>query len=158
MRLAAATLAMLLTGCAATQMQAPNLSVMSVEMQQSEMFEQRFKVHLRVQNPNDRDLPVRGISAQLDLNGEKFANGVSAASFTVPAFGEAEFDMMMSANLAGAILRMASSMKGGKTPESFDYRIRGKVNLQSGVMRTIPFDRSGSFNLGDLRPSAPATP
>lgn len=156
MRLAAATLLILLTGCAATQMQAPNLSVMSVEMQQSEMFEQRFKVHLRVQNPNDRDLPVRGITAQLDLNGEKFANGVSAASFTVPAFGEAEFDMMMSANLAGAILRMASSMKGGKTPESFDYRIRGKVNLQSGVMRTIPFDKSGTFDLGSMRP--PGTP
>jgi LEA14-like dessication related protein len=126
----------------------PNLSVVNVEMQQGSLFEQRFKVRLRVQNPNDRELPVKGITAAMTVNGEKFANGVSGSAFTVPAFGEAEFDMLMSANVASTVLRLASSAQGGKAPESLDYAITGKVSLSSGVVRSIPFEDKGTFKLG----------
>lgn len=145
-----AVLAIVLSACAATRFETPHLQVVGIEMVQSELFEQRFKVRLRVQNPNDRALPVQGISAKMQLQGEDFAQGVAGESFTVPAFGEAEFDMMLSANMAGAILRLATAMRDKKNTDKLDYRVSGKLSLSSGMFRSIPFEESGSFDLGQL--------
>jgi len=148
--LTGAALLVLLSACAATRFETPHLQVVGIEMVQSELFEQRFKVRLRVQNPNDRALPVQGISAKMQLQGEDFAQGVAGESFTVPAFGEAEFDMMLSANMAGAILRLATAMRDKKNTDKLDYRVSGKLSLSSGMFRSIPFEESGSFGLGQL--------
>ncbi|MGE0580511.1 MAG: LEA type 2 family protein [Steroidobacteraceae bacterium] len=147
----AAALLLVVSACAATRFETPKLQVVGIEMQRSELFDQRFKVRLRVQNPNDRALPVKGISATMDLNGEEFAHGVAGEAFTVPAFGEAEFDMLLSANMAGAILRLVSGMRDGKAREALEYRVRGKLSLSSGLLRSIPFEETGSFRLGDLK-------
>ena len=152
--LCAAAFALMAGGCAATRFETPTLQVVNIEMQRSELFDQRFKVRLRVQNPNDRALPVKGISATMDLNGEEFAHGVAGEAFTVPAFGEAEFDMLLSANMAGAILKLFSGMRGDKARDSLDYRVRGKLSLYAGFMRTIPFEEKGTFRLGDLKGAA----
>jgi LEA14-like dessication related protein len=149
-----AVLAIVLSACAATRFETPHLQVVGIEMVQSELFEQRFKVRLRVQNPNDRALPVQGISAKMQLQGEDFAQGVAGESFTVPAFGEAEFDMMLSANMAGAILRLATAMRDKKNADKLDYRVSGKLSLSSGMFRSIPFEESGSFDLGQLAKGA----
>ncbi|HNR21799.1 MAG TPA: LEA type 2 family protein [Steroidobacteraceae bacterium] len=148
--LIATALAVLLSSCAATRLETPHLQLVNIEMMESELFEQRFKVRMRVQNPNDRALPVQGISAKMQLQGEDFAQGVAGEAFTVPAFGEAEFDMVLRANVAGAILRLLSSMKDKKSPDKLDYRVVGKLSLSSGFLRSVPFEESGSFNLGEL--------
>jgi LEA14-like dessication related protein len=152
--LIAAALAVLLSACAATRFETPHLQVVGIEMVQSELFEQRFKVRLRVQNPNDRALPVQGITAKMQLQGEDFAQGVAGESFTVPAFGEAEFDMLLSANMAGTILRLATAMRDKKSADKLDYRVTGKLSLSSGFLRSIPFEESGSFDLGQLTKGA----
>lgn len=149
--LAIATLAILLGACAATRFESPQLQVVGIELQKSELFDQRFKVRLRVQNPNDRALPVKGISASMDLDGEEFAHGVAAEAFTVPAFGEAEFDMLLSANMAGAIFRLISGMRDGSASDSLEYRVHGKLSLSSGFLRSIPFEEKGAIRLGDLK-------
>src|SRR5690606_39111084 len=99
-----------LAGCAmlAPQLETPKLSIVNVELTKADMWEQRMKVRLRVQNPNDRELPVKGLTARLEVDGEELASGVSAASFTVPAFGEAEFDMAMTAHVAAALVKLLS--------------------------------------------------
>lgn len=137
-----------LVACSAVlpKLESPDLSVVNVQLTKSDLFEQRLKVRMRVQNPNDRELPVKGITCEMQVNGEDFARGVAADSFIVPALGEAEFDMTLTANMAGALLRMLSS-SGGKTPESFDYRLTGKVALSSGLLRSVPFNETGTFKL-----------
>ncbi|MBV6417345.1 MAG: hypothetical protein CMLOHMNK_02007 [Steroidobacteraceae bacterium] len=147
----AAFAALLLVGCAATRFETPEIRIVGIELQQSDLFQQRFKVHLRVQNPNDRALPVKGITANMELNGEEFAQGIAGDSFTVPAMGEAEFDMLLTANMAGAILRLVTDMQRGKAADSLEYRMHGKLSLASGFLRSIPFDEKGSLELGDLR-------
>jgi LEA14-like dessication related protein len=139
---------LLLTGCAALvpQLETPKLSVVNVEVTKTELWEQRMKVRLRVQNPNDRSLPVQGLSARLEVAGEEFATGVSAASFEVPALGEAEFDMDMTAHMAGALIKLLGR-KGDAVGDAIDYRVTGKLSLSSGLLRSIPFEESGSFNL-----------
>jgi LEA14-like dessication related protein len=148
MRWTVALLAALLSACASqAKLEAPNLSVVNMEMLESSLFTQRLKVRVRVQNPNDIALPVKGVSAKLEIGGEKFASGVSANSFVVPAFGEQEFDLMVDASMARTVLGMMGKGGGDKAMESLDYRISGKVSLSSGLVRSIPFDETGSFNL-----------
>src|SRR5688572_19406057 len=97
---------LLLAGCSmlGPKLEAPNLDVVGVEMMESDLFSQRLKVKMRVQNPNDRILPVRGITCDLEVAGQKFARGVSSAEFVVPALGETDFDMILTANMAGALV------------------------------------------------------
>ncbi len=148
MRSIAVLLAALLGACAAqSKLEAPNLSVIGMEMLESSLFTQRLKVRVHVQNPNDRELAVKGVSARLEIAGEEFASGVSASSFVVPAFGEAEFDLLVDASMARTLLGIAGKGKDGKRVESLDYRLTGKVSLSSGFVRSIPFDESGSFSL-----------
>jgi LEA14-like dessication related protein len=148
MRWTVALIAALLCACAAqTKLEAPNLSIINMEMLESSLFTQRLKVRVRVQNPNDIALPVKGVSAKLEIAGEKFASGVSADSFTVPAFGEQEFDLLVDASMARTLLGVMGKSKDAKALETLDYRISGKVSLSSGLVRSIPFDETGTFNL-----------
>ena len=154
MRWIVALMAALLAACVSQpKFEAPNLSIVNIEMLEgSSLFTQRMKVHVRVQNPNDRELPVKGVSAALELQGEKFATGVSAESFTVPAFGEAEFDLMVDASVARTVIGMLGKGKADQAMQSLDYRLTGKVSLSSGFVRSIPFDEKGSLKLSEPVP------
>lgn len=123
----------------------PQLSIVSVQLERSDLFAQHLKVRMRVDNPNDLALPVEGLSYTLDVAGQEAAQGVSTASFTVPALGEAEFDMDVTANLAGTLLRLLS--RGDSLSSAIDYHIAGKVRLSHGLLRSVPFDKRGTFTL-----------
>jgi LEA14-like dessication related protein len=135
--------ASLTAGCAALlpKLQTPHLSVIGVEVVSTTMFEQRFNVKMRVQNPNDRALPIRGLTYTMQLAGQDFGRGMTAKSFTVPALGEAEFDMIVTTNLATNLLKILPALD--KNPQSLEYRLEGKVNTDLGFIRTIPFTETG---------------
>jgi LEA14-like dessication related protein len=127
------------------KLETPRLSVVNVEMQKSDLWEQRMKVRMRVANPNDRPIPVKGLTVALEVQGQELAHGVSGAAFNVPALGEAEFDMNMTANMAGALLKLLGS--GNELKDEVDYRVKGKLSLAEGMMRSIPFEDRGTFRL-----------
>lgn len=135
-------------GCASLfpRLETPRLSLVSVEMAEATLFEQRLVVRLRVQNPNDIALPVRGLTVDFELAGQDFAQGVSARAFEVPAFGEAEFDMMITANAATALLKLATRGDALKR-EALDYRIRGTLSTRLGMLRSVPFEEAGKIPL-----------
>jgi LEA14-like dessication related protein len=138
--------ALLVSGCAfAPRLMPPTLAVLDVQLQGSDLWEQHLKVRMRVQNPNDRILPIKGLAYTLEVEGQQFASGESAASFVVPARGEAEFDMNVTTNLAGTLLKFLA--RGPDARQSVAYRLSGKVSLSAGLMRSIPFDERGVFRL-----------
>jgi LEA14-like dessication related protein len=140
---ALATLA--LGGCASTlKLEAPKLAVISMKMQSADIFSQRILVRMRVMNPNARELPIKGITYRIEVNDAELANGVSDTPFIVPAMGEAEFDVNLTANLASALSQLLS--KRGSS-DTLDYRLVGNVALSSGFLRRIPFDERGSVKL-----------
>jgi len=147
----ALVLGIMVAGCASlgANLEAPRLSLVGIQLQDASFFEQRLLVRLRVQNPNDLVLPVRGLDVSFELDGEDFAQGVSARSFEVPAMGEAEFDMLVTANAATALLRILDKGKGGRI-ETLDYRIRGKLSTSLGLLRSVPFDERGTISLDSL--------
>ena len=138
----------MLAGCSlfVPKFETPQLSVVNVEMQKADLWEQRMKVRLRVLNPNDRPIPVKGLTCALEVDGQELAHGVSGASFNVPALGEAEFDMNMTANMAGTILKLLGK-RGDTLGDEIDYRVTGKLSLSEGLLRSIPFEDRGKFKL-----------
>jgi LEA14-like dessication related protein len=136
---------LLLSGCAsALKWEAPKLSVASMKLQSADIFSQRLVVHMRVVNPNDRELPIKGITYRIEVNDAELAEGLTDTPFVVPAMGEAEFDVQVKANLATALSQFMSRRGSSDT---LDYRLIGSVALSSGFLRRIPFDERGSVKL-----------
>lgn len=139
--------ALLEAGCALTpKLEAPTLSIVTVQLTSGTLWEQRLKVRMRVHNPNDRALPVRSLDYALEVEGQPFASGASDSSFTVPPLGETEFDMSLTTNMAGTLVKLL-----GRGPDalgqSVAYRLTGKVTLAQGLLRSIHFEQSGTFRL-----------
>ena len=141
-RILIACIALGLSACSlfVPKLEKPTLSVVRVQMLKSDLWHQELKVRMRVQNPNDRVLPVKGLSYELDVDGQEFAHGMSGDSFVVPALGEAEFDMSVSANMASMLIKLLN-----KGDNQVDYRISGKIALSAGLLRSISFNDHGTF-------------
>lgn len=148
-RLARATAVVVLlaiAGCASiSSLEPPEVRVTSLQMLDPEQgsFEQRFAVGLRLLNPNDRSLAVNGLNFELDVNDRRLASGVTDRAFELPRLGEAETSVIVTTSLfdvLGQALEMA-----GRQDASMSYRLRGRLHLGSGFVRTIPFDHKGSL-------------
>ncbi len=141
-RMLVSSVALGLSACSlfVPKLEKPTLSVVSVQMVKGDLWHQNLKLRMRVQNPNDRTLPVKGLSYQLDVDGQEFAHGESGDSFIVPARGEAEFDLSVSANVASMLIKVLG--QGGK---QVDYRITGKIALSAGLLRSFSFNEHGTF-------------
>ncbi len=114
-------------------------------MRGGNLLQQTFAVKLNIQNPNSRALPVRGLHAELTVGGERIASGVSDRAIIVPAFGESEFDMTITANLALALLELTD--KANQHGDSIDYELIGAASIDLPFLRDLPFRQSGTFKL-----------
>jgi LEA14-like dessication related protein len=138
---------LLLACCAACspKFERPNLTVVGIERQGGNFLQQTFLVKFQVQNPNDRALPVTGLHAELNVGGQRIASGVSNKAFVVPAMGQSEFDMTITANVAMALLQLAN-----RHTDSVDYEVTGSANLDLPFLHDLPFRQNGSFPLNSL--------
>lgn len=139
-----------LAGCAGlgAKVETPEIAFVSLKAREASLFEQKLEVRLRVQNPNGFELPVKGLDVDVELAGEHFAHGVSAREFKVPARGEAEFDMIVTANAATALFKILSS--DSKAREAVPYRLKGKLSTRLGLLHSVPFDESGTLPIGSI--------
>ena len=133
---------LLCTVACAAKFERPNLTVVGIDMKSGNLLQQTFLVKFQIQNPNDRDLPVSGLHAELNVGGEQIASGVSNRAFVVPAHGQSEFDMTITANMALAMLKLAN-----QHADSIDYEVTGAASLDLPFMHSLPFHQNGSFPL-----------
>jgi hypothetical protein len=63
----------------------------------------------------------------------------------LPALGEAEFDMLVTTNFVSSFGRLLSRVQGGRL-EDIDYEITGKVMVDKGMVRKIPFNHRGTVD------------
>jgi LEA14-like dessication related protein len=128
----------------APKLQSPHLSIVNVELLSSTLWEQRLRVHINVENPNDRALPVSTLTYSIEVAGQELAHGAANESFTVPARGDMEFATDVAANMAAALVTILGR---GRANDPINYRIVGEVRLADGFVRSIPFEHQGSFKL-----------
>jgi len=137
-------------GCSALapRIETPRLSIVSIAMTSADLFNQQFLVRLNVENPNDRQLPVKAIDYKLFLEGDSFAEGSTHNAFVVPALGATEFDMTVRTNFVSSAGRLLSRLNGR---DQVNYVLEGSVRTDLGLIQKIPFQRSGTVNLQSLR-------
>jgi len=81
----AAVAALAACSALAPKFEKPEVSVAGVELAGGNLLQQNFRVKLNVRNPNNRDLPVTRLRADLNVAGEHVASGENDHAFVVPA-------------------------------------------------------------------------
>jgi len=140
--------AFILSSCATMQspLEAPHVSLTDLRVLDATLFEQRFALKIRVQNPNAVALPVNGMNFRLDINDVELGRGVSDQSVTVPAYGEAVFEINLVSNFA-RIVNQIRALESGKG-QSLRYRLAGGISVADRLGK-LPFDYQGE--IGQLR-------
>jgi len=141
----AGLLAVALAGCASLPGRDPlNVQVAGIEPLEGQGLEMRMAVKLRVQNPNDSAVDYDGAALELELNGKRFATGVSNERGSVPRFGETVLTVPVSVSALSAI-RQALGLANGSSLDNIPYVVRGK--LSGGMFGTTRFSDTGSLSL-----------
>jgi LEA14-like dessication related protein len=140
-----ATLGLALGGCASLlpKLAPPTLVITGVTIGGGNLQQQQIRLTFHATNPNDRAIPIRSIECHLELAGSPFAQGATDAPFTLPALGETDFNLNVTANMDSVLTALA----GGFGRHAVDYRVYGQVHLQGGLVHTIPFDQKGRVKL-----------
>ena len=132
-------------GCASLQPRKPvEVIMVGVEPLQGEGLELRMLVKLRIQNPNDLPLDFNGVSVEMDVQGKRFATGVSDAGGSVPRFGETIVDVPVSIS----VFRIAHQVIGVMTNEyrgKLAYEMTG--TLAGPTFNSVQFKSKGEFTL-----------
>ncbi|HEX5126096.1 MAG TPA: LEA type 2 family protein [Rhodocyclaceae bacterium] len=128
-------------------LRAPEVSVADVKFSDGNISEQRFKLTLRVTNPNERDIVIDGLTFDVLVDEKSFAHGISNTPTVLPKLGEAEMDVEGTAQSFDIIRKLLElKASGGRLP----YRIRGEVMTRD--YGRIPFDHKSEAALpGALR-------
>ena len=137
------------TAACSPKFERPNLTVVGIEMRSGNFVQQNFRVKFNIENPNDRALPVRGLHASLSVEGEHIAEGQNDRAFVVPAKGETDFDVLITANMALALLKLANKMD--QHADSIDYDVSGAASIDLPFLHDLPFHQTGSFSLKGIQ-------
>lgn len=140
-----------LAACASLsqRLEPPRVSLAGLELEEVGLFEQRYRLRLRVQNPNDVELPIAGMVFSLYLNEAEFANGLSDRQTTVPAFGEALIEARVTSSLGGVIEQL-QRLSRAEEAQRFSYRLAGHARLSHRSAR-YPFEYRGEIDLTEHR-------
>jgi LEA14-like dessication related protein len=136
----------LLGGCAALSglNEPPRVSLVSIVPANIQLFEQRFLVTLKVQNPNAEDITIRGLDYTIEVNDKIFAQGVSGKPITIAAYGEGLAEVEVTSTLQRFIEQLEAF--GLRSTPSIDYAISGHVNVD-GIPISIPFEYENTLML-----------
>lgn len=141
----------LVAGCAGLpgRTEPVSVNVADLRMGTAGVFEQQYFVTLRVRNPNDRDLNVKGVVFELDVNGKPFAKGSAGKAVSIPAFGSQLVEVEAVSTLTGILRQLGDVSRDRGGPPALKYRIAGRL-YQSGVGGALPFADEGEIDLRDM--------
>ena len=146
MRLIAFTAAVILSACATLipNFDEPQVSVDSFKILPTDSINPTFEIGLRVVNPNNIPLNLKGMSYSASIEGNKILSGVANQLPIVPAYGEEEIKLKAKADLFGGIRLLADLMKPRDKPIGYTL----KVKLDVGVFALpIYITRKGNLSI-----------
>ena len=139
----------LLAGCAGVgkRLEPPRISLANIQVQEFSGLETVFQIKMRVFNTNDIDLNVRGIEAELEINGQPFATGVSNAEIKIPAYGT----QIVPITVYSSVIDIVKGFHRLHNAEKLAYRLIGKLRVSGDnlLSSTLPFESKGQVTLQD---------
>lgn len=136
------------TACATVprDIEPPKISIANIAPKDVAVFEQRFDVQLRIQNPNDQELGINGLRFDLELNDKEFGNGMSGQQVKVPRFGSEVVTVEVITSL-GSFLRQIQDLNTSGAGK-LRYGLKGIVFVESPSRFKLPFDEKGEVDFG----------
>ena len=131
------------SGCAvlSPDFEEPKVVLDSLEMLPTNGINQRFKIGLRMTNPNDKPLKIKGISYTVALNGYDLLDGVGNNIPEVAPYSEVLFDVEASTNMFET-LRFINNFMGGKSQGELNYRLQADIAVD-GWFKKVAVEESG---------------
>jgi len=138
--------ALLVTACATMprDVEAPKIGIANIAPKDVGVFEQRFDVQLRIQNPNDRDLGIAGLRFDIELNDQAFASGMTGQHVTVPRLGSEVLNVEVITGLGSFLRQFQELNKSGS--DKLRYRLKGTALVESPDSVKLPFDEHGEID------------
>ncbi|MEJ2282594.1 MAG: LEA type 2 family protein [Desulfobacterales bacterium] len=138
---------LMIMGCAGIgqQLDPPRITLANMRVEEVSGLETAFQIQLRVFNANDIDLNVKGIKAELEVNGQLFATGVSNTPVEIPSYGTE----LVTVTVYSSVIKMFKSVYGLKASEELKYRLTGKIRVSGDNMisTSLPFESKGQVSL-----------
>ncbi|MFI2809697.1 LEA type 2 family protein [Microbulbifer sp. JSM ZJ756] len=105
----------------------------------------RFRIRLRVDNPNSVALSLSGLYYTLDLAGHEVVTGTARDLPQIPAYGSKDIAVEASANLMGSFMAAAElmSLRGDTVP----YSLEAKLGLERTFPPSIRVRKDGEISL-----------
>lgn len=152
-----AAVAPALAGCAAGpygdsggSLEPPDALLLDLRPGRPGLFTQELVARIRFTNPNDVDLAVRGVVAELEVDGRHLGRGVSDRAFTLPALGPAEAEVPIDVPTGELVGRILALIERGR----FSYRLSGHVVVERGFGRR---ERLAFAHEAEWSPGLPGT-
>jgi LEA14-like dessication related protein len=137
-----------LTACATMppDIEPPKISIANIALKDVAVFEQRFDVQLRIQNPNDQELGINGLRFDIELNDKEFGSGMSGQQVKVPRFESDVVNVEVITGLGSFLRQFQELNKSGV--DKLRYRLKGTAFVVSPSSFKLPFDEKGEVDLG----------
>ena len=116
----------------------PEVYVTGISPTGGGLLEQKIRVGLRIENPNNFELQMTGIEFDLDLNGRPFARGMGSHEVTLPRLESTE----LSVRATTTVIELLRQITGLQNLEDVGYAIRGRLYLDDAAVESLPFERS----------------
>lgn len=139
--------ALLASGCATLgrEIQQPELALEEVALREIGLLSQRFELTLAVRNPNGFALPIKRLGYDIEIAGERFADGQTTERFRVPAHGTARTTVEVTTRLGSLLAQMERWLR--EPQERVDYRLSGTIEPDLFGAGVIRFTEQGSVPL-----------
>ena len=139
-------------GCATMRppLEAPQVSLVNISQRPSTGMETAFLMELRLINPNDMAINLKGIDCRLEINDSTIASGVSNEEATLPGLGTIVYPVTAYSSASDFIMLMVRLMAdSNSSPEDFElkYSLRGRVHLAGGMagLNRLSFKSEGDL-------------
>lgn len=147
-----AIMAMLIHGCAvlSPDFEKPEVQVTAVEpLPNNQSGDLRFRIHLRVFNPNGSELALSGLYYTLSLAGHKVITGTSNNLPPIPAYGQDTIVVDASANLMRSFMAAAELFR--LQSDTVPYELEAKLGLRRSIIPHITVTKRGQIRMGQYR-------
>ncbi|MCO8313951.1 LEA type 2 family protein [Pseudomonas mandelii] len=128
----------------------PQVHLVKVEVIRANLLEQKFLLHFRVDNPNDRDLTVRALEYRIHLGDILLSEGEHEHWFTVDPKRSAYFKVPIRTNLWPKVRDLVKLLKKGDQP--IPYRLEGEMETGLFIAHYVHLERNGVIIAADLIP------
>ena len=136
-----------LSACAtlASSLEAPGVRLVGLELVDSSLTEQRFRMTLTLDNPNGIPVPVRAMNYNIKLLGEAFASGGVTTPFTLPANGSETVKVDVAMDTLATLGSLTRALRG--SPSTIDYAVNGSLQVDLPFAKPLTVVHSGQVPL-----------